>query len=72
MPRRAILDVYCAYCGKYLYSRPGYGVSGISHGICAECEKIEEEKLIDQIAQKRGISKDEARKLVEIYKLQKG
>ncbi len=65
MPRKAITEVYCAYCGKYMYSKPYFGRPGKSHGVCDVCSKIEKGKLIDQIAESRGISKDEARKLVE-------
>jgi hypothetical protein len=68
VPKRTILTFVCAYCGKYITKKPGYGVSVVSHGICKECAKIEWEKLIDHIAQKRGISRKEARKLVEKQK----
>jgi hypothetical protein len=62
-----MLTVVCAYCGKFIRTVPGYGVSGISHGICEACEKIEYEKLAAHIAEKRGIPIEEARKMVEKY-----
>jgi len=33
------LTIICAWCGKFLYRKPGYGQSGISSGICPECKK---------------------------------
>lgn len=69
VPKKTTLRVVCAYCGKYIRSVPGYGVSGVSHGICEECATVEWEKLIDHIAQTRGITRDEARKLVERGKM---
>jgi len=35
------MKVYCAWCGEYLGRKNGQGVTGVSHGICADCfEKI--------------------------------
>ena len=31
------LTVVCAWCGKQMGTKEGYGVEGISHGICKEC-----------------------------------
>jgi len=31
--------VICAWCGKGLGTKPGLGQSGVSHGICPECEQ---------------------------------
>lgn len=33
----ALLRVTCCVCGKYLGSKDGRGVSGVSHGLCPEC-----------------------------------
>ncbi len=38
-PSPTILTVVCAWCGKDMGSKPGRGVEGVSHGICAECEE---------------------------------
>lgn len=65
MARKTILTVVCGYCGKFIGTKPGYGVSGVTTGICKECDKIEEEKLVDQIAESKGISKESARRLIE-------
>lgn len=35
------LTVVCAWCGKYLGTKEGQGVEGISHGICEECKAKE-------------------------------
>ena len=38
------LTVVCAWCGKSMGTKEGFGVEGISHGICKECKaKMEEE-----------------------------
>ena len=31
--------VICAWCGKVQGTKPGLGQSGVSHGICPECEQ---------------------------------
>ena len=31
--------VICAWCGIELYRKPGLGKSGVSHGICDECQQ---------------------------------
>ncbi len=31
--------VICAWCGKVIRTKPGLGQSGVSHGICPECEQ---------------------------------
>ena len=31
--------VMCAWCGKELYSKPSSGQSGVSHGVCLECQR---------------------------------
>ena len=31
--------VECAWCGKHLGFRQGFGTSGISHGMCPECSR---------------------------------
>ena len=31
------IDVYCMLCGRYLGSKPGEGIAGVSHGVCDEC-----------------------------------
>lgn len=33
------LIIKCAWCKKPLGTKDGQGVSGISHGICKDCEK---------------------------------
>lgn len=65
MARKAVITVLCANCGKFLGTKLSSGPAGVSHGLCPECDAIEEEKLVDQIAESRGISREEARKLVE-------
>jgi len=37
--KRGEIVVVCAWCGKGLGTKPGLGQSGVSHGICPECEK---------------------------------
>ena len=37
-PKRVYLRVLCAWCGKFMHLRPGYGVTGDSHGMCPACE----------------------------------
>ncbi|MFA5317791.1 MAG: response regulator, partial [Dehalococcoidales bacterium] len=32
------LKIVCAWCGRYIGEKDGYGVKGISHGICKQCE----------------------------------
>lgn len=39
------LTVYCAWCGKYLGSKDGQGVAGVSHGICPECLMAEQKEV---------------------------
>ena len=31
--------VICAWCGAEVGRKPGFGKSGVSHGICLECEQ---------------------------------
>lgn len=31
--------VVCAWCGRVLGTKPSLGQSGVSHGICLDCEK---------------------------------
>lgn len=33
-----VLRVVCAWCGKHIGDKDGEGKTGISHGICKECE----------------------------------
>jgi hypothetical protein len=32
-----VIQVVCSLCGKYIGSKPGEGVEGISHSTCEEC-----------------------------------
>lgn len=43
-----ILNVFCAWCGKYMRTIDGKGISGDSHGICPDCFQIEIDKLNEQ------------------------
>ncbi len=31
--------VICAWCGKEMGRKPGLGQTGVSHGICPECQQ---------------------------------
>ncbi len=31
--------VICAWCGKKMGSKPGLGQTGVSHGLCPECQQ---------------------------------
>lgn len=31
--------VVCAWCGTEMARKPGLGQSGVSHGMCSECEE---------------------------------
>ena len=37
--KRGNIAVVCAWCGKLMDIKPGLGESGISHGICEQCEE---------------------------------
>ncbi len=39
LQERGEMVVICAWCGKEMSRKPGLGETGISHGICAECDK---------------------------------
>jgi hypothetical protein len=39
------LTVNCAWCGKNMGTKPGNGLSGITHGICPECEAKQYESM---------------------------
>ncbi len=39
-----IMQVYCAWCGEFMYLKDGQGQEGVSHGICEKCYK----KLLDK------------------------
>ncbi len=32
-----IIEVVCSYCKKHIGTKDGKGVTGVSHGICDEC-----------------------------------
>ena len=36
---RTLLSI-CAWCGLYLGYKDGQGQTGLSHGLCGECEKV--------------------------------
>ena len=40
-----IIDVICSECHAYMYDKPGYGESGVSHGICDVCYEELNDKL---------------------------
>ena len=40
-----VIVVLCAWCGKHLGTKDGQGVSGVSHGMCAECARAFLEEL---------------------------
>lgn len=31
--------VVCSWCGKAMYTKPGLGQVGVSHGLCSECQR---------------------------------
>lgn len=37
--KRGDILVVCAWCGEELGRKPGLGQSGISHGICLDCQE---------------------------------
>uniref|UniRef100_A0A6M3LPM9 Uncharacterized protein n=1 Tax=viral metagenome TaxID=1070528 RepID=A0A6M3LPM9_9ZZZZ len=37
-----ILEVVCAWCLKDMGEKDGEGVSGVSHGMCDDCYRMEE------------------------------
>jgi len=37
MSRATTILVVCAWCSKPVGSKPGHGVSGVSHTICPDC-----------------------------------
>lgn len=39
LQKRGEIAVICAWCGKEIGRKPGLGETGISHGICDECEQ---------------------------------
>ena len=39
LQKRGEMAVICAWCGKEIGRKPGLGETGISHGICDECEQ---------------------------------
>lgn len=41
VPLSSVIFQICAYCGKYKGAINGYGISGVSHGICAACSERE-------------------------------
>lgn len=47
-----VLYMVCCRCNKGLGSKDGKGISGVSHGYCAECLK-KEYLTIDKIKQER-------------------
>lgn len=41
VPISSVLFQICIYCGAYKGAINGYGVSGVSHGICIACSAKE-------------------------------
>jgi len=37
MKPQTVITVVCMYCKATIYVKDGLGVSGVSHGICADC-----------------------------------
>ena len=50
-PKKTILIVFCAWCGKALGTKDGEGVAGVSHGICPDCARRFLDELEPRAAQ---------------------
>jgi hypothetical protein len=44
---KTIITVICCVCKKFLGTKDGQGVSGISHGYCPECAKAQWQKYLE-------------------------
>ena len=49
-PVKTVITVVCMYCKKYIGTKDGQGVTGVSHGICPAC-KSKLDKELDEEAQ---------------------
>ncbi len=51
------LKIECAWCGRYMGERDGYGVEGVSHSICERCSaKLEGTRKVGAAATKSSLS----------------
>jgi hypothetical protein len=54
-----IIQLVCMYCDKPYGTKEGQGKSGVSHGICSECDKLTDDER-DAIANKKNAARASA------------
>ena len=45
LSKQTTLRVVCSWCRKSMGTKPGYGATGISHGMCSSCARKQMEAL---------------------------
>jgi hypothetical protein len=54
------MTVTCAWCGRYLGTKDGHGVEGVSHGICEDCARrwLSDERVEVAVAERETVRRE--------------
>lgn len=54
LQHRTTIETVCMYCGAFVGTKDGYGMTGTSHGVCSSCADATEDEQMARYRARTG------------------